>query len=35
VPREIPMPSHFITLVRELGNRHDILIPPEIRQLDS
>ncbi|MEA3471531.1 MAG: hypothetical protein U9R24_07420 [Thermodesulfobacteriota bacterium] len=35
VPREIPMPSNFITLVRELGNRHDILMPPEIRRLDS
>ncbi len=35
VPREIPMPSRFITLVRELGNNHDILMPPEIRQLDS
>jgi len=35
VPREIPMPSNFITLVRALGNKHDILMPPEIRQLDS
>ncbi len=35
VPREIPLPSSFIGLVRELGNRHDILIPPEIRQLNS
>ncbi|HPQ44786.1 MAG TPA: hypothetical protein PKZ42_11230 [Syntrophales bacterium] len=35
VPREIPMPSNFIGLVRELGNRHDILMPLEIRHLDS
>jgi hypothetical protein len=35
VPREIPMPAHFIILVRTLGKKHDILMPPEIRQLDS
>jgi hypothetical protein len=35
VPREISMPSSFITLVRAMGNKHDILMPPEIRQLDS
>lgn len=35
VPREIPMPSNFIQLVRTLGNKYDILMPPEIRQLDS
>jgi hypothetical protein len=35
VPREIPMPSRFITLIRELGNKNAILMPPEIRQLDS
>jgi len=35
VPREIPMPSSFIQLARALGNKHDILMPPEIRQLDS
>lgn len=35
VPREIPLPASFIGLVRKLGNRHDILMPPGIRQLDS
>ncbi|MBW2631335.1 MAG: hypothetical protein JRC90_06155 [Deltaproteobacteria bacterium] len=35
VPREIPLPASFMKLVRELGNKHDLLLPPEIRKMDS
>jgi len=33
VPREIPLPASFITLVRELGKSHDLLI--EIRDAEN
>ncbi|MEA1971055.1 MAG: hypothetical protein U9N37_05480 [Thermodesulfobacteriota bacterium] len=35
VPREIPLPANFMRLVRELGNKHDLLLPLEIRKMDS
>ncbi|MEA3487296.1 MAG: hypothetical protein U9R20_06530 [Thermodesulfobacteriota bacterium] len=35
VPRKIPLPASFIKLVRELGNKHDLLLTPEIRKMDS
>ncbi|MCD6485742.1 MAG: hypothetical protein J7K35_00215 [Syntrophobacterales bacterium] len=35
VPKEIPLPASFMKLVRELGNRHDLLLSPEIKKRDS
>lgn len=35
VPREIPLPSSFMNLARRLGNRNEIILPPEIKYLDS
>lgn len=35
VPREVPLPAHFMKMVRELGNKHNLLLPTEIKKLDS
>jgi len=35
VPREIPLPASFMKLVSALGNKNDLLLPPEIREMDS
>jgi len=35
VPRGVPLPARFISLVRELGDRFDILLPPEIKQMST
>lgn len=32
VPREIPLPTQFMKLVRELGRQYDLLLPPEARE---
>lgn len=35
VPREIPLPAQFLTLVRELGKEYDLLLPPDILETNS
>ena len=35
IPREIPLPSRFITLVRELGKKYDILLPQAISNAET
>ena len=35
VPMQIPLPASFMQMVRELGSKHDILLPASIRKLDS
>lgn len=35
VSREVPLPGRFINLVRELGNKYDILLPPGMNQMSN